>query len=120
MKRYILGGCVAFLVSAGTAYAGKITNLDHVTHTVRIDAAGTPYDEEIASGATTRFFTDGTVSLISVPEKQASHVAAHGFLTGTIGKPGTSIAVESGDELVIWPHGQLMIQRRIKLHDGMN
>lgn len=103
----------------GPAEAAKVTNLDHVPHVVRYSYAGSVQEERLEPGKSTRFvFGEGIVTLMSVPQKQASRVSAQGVLAGTIGTPGTSIPADKYDELVIWPGGKMYFQKRTKIGNG--
>ena len=113
---------------ASPAMAMKITNLDHVTHTVQLSGNGAaqnytiePNDTEIVTGASTGFLAlvepSAPVKKGKKSDQQPAHdgvVHADGLLSGIIGNERSSgIPADPEYSYVIWPGGHLAVQSRI-------
>ncbi|MEJ0009347.1 MAG: hypothetical protein WDN72_01725 [Alphaproteobacteria bacterium] len=119
---FILAALGLVGLSASSAYAIKVTNLDRETHRVAFDSAGSRLVETIPPGRTAFFpEADGTASLLTADPRKPSTGTLHddnGLLHGFIGAERTEdIPVSAYDELVIWNSGEMSIQRRFKLYD---
>jgi hypothetical protein len=101
----------------------KVTNLDTVTHKVELVVSGSTLTRSIAPDETTYFSgdSDGQLSLITAPaasEAKAGEVASQGMLANVIGvRRNKNIPATMRDDYVIWPGGELVLQRR-KLYMG--
>ena len=120
--KYLLMAAVVTLTTASSAMALTITNLDHVTHKVLFESAGNKQIETIAADETVRIAgqPSGTLSLLSAmpvkPSKGTLH--ADGLLSGIVGAVRSdNIPAEDGDSFVIWPDGQLLLQKHTS-NDG--
>lgn len=118
MRRFFAFYAAAFF-AATPAYALKVTNLDHVPHTVELAGRGTPETRIIPPGATEHFVgaSQGFLSLKSAQKIKKSHSRVHadGLLSGIIGNErNQGIPADPLDNFVIWPEGKLMIQSRTK------
>lgn len=116
-KMMIISGiCLMALPAA----AMKVTNLDHVPHTVRFEQVGQQKDVTLQPRESYRFmFGEGELSLMSVPAQKGSTVGASGVLAGVLGN-GRTVGIPAGqwDEFVIWPGGKLHMQRRMRFNGG--
>ena len=120
--RYVLTSCL-FLSLAAPALAMDVSNLDHVTHRIAYDVAGTHKEVEIAPGETAHFYgqPNGTLSLLTSPNpREGGAVNSDGILSNYIGNGrDQNIAVDDDmNDYAIWPGGQLSLQRRIKQYGG--
>lgn len=110
--------CVAVLLGTSPAMALKVTNLDHVPHRIAFEVAGSTRTETLAPNATVNFMNtpNGRLSLLSSPKpRSGGTVNADGILSGYIGNGrDQAIPVDVMDEYVIWPGGNLQLQRRMK------
>lgn len=112
---------VAALLIASSAHASflRITNLDKVAHTVRYDSSGHEEQLVIEPGETEMLVSQpaGRLSLITAPKpkKGTAPVQSDGLLADFIGNGRTmDIPAEPRDTFVIWPGGELGIQRRMR------
>ena len=110
---------------ASPALAMKVTNLDTVAHKIELVASGSTLTRSIAPNETTYFSgdSDGQLSLLTAPtasEAKAGEVASQGMLANVIGvRRNTNIPATMRDDYVIWPGGELVLQRR-RLYMGRN
>lgn len=106
---------------AGQAQAAKVLNLDHVPHRVMVEQAGAVREYTIQPNGSVRWVgTDSTVSLVTPGKAMPSRGRIHsdGLLSGTIGSMrNQQMPAGPTDEMVIWPGGQMHMQRRMKFSD---
>ncbi len=107
---------IATFVATNPAFALTVTNLDHVPHRVQLASRGTNDVREIAPNATEYFIgtPGGELSLLSAkPAKRSqSTVQSDGLLSGVIGAArNTNIPVDNDYGYVIWPGGNLQLQK---------
>ena len=114
---------MSVLLAASPALAVNITNLDHVTHRVAYDIAGTHNEVEIAPNETAHFNgkPNGVLSLLTSPHPSAGGaVNSDGVLSGFIGNgrdQGIPVDDDKND-YAIWPGGRLSLQHRVKQYGG--
>lgn len=118
MRKLFLLACVLMATGAQASFL-RITNLDKVAHTVRYEASGSEQNFTIAPGETEMLVGQpaGRLSLLSSPKpvKATSAVQSDGLLAEFIGNGRTmDIPAEPRDEFVIWPGGEIGIQRRMR------
>lgn len=118
MRKLFLLACVLMATGAQASFL-RITNLDKVAHTVRYEASGGEQNYTIAPGETEMLVGQpaGRLSLVSAPKpvKATSAVQSDGLLSDFIGNGRTmDIPAEPRDEFVIWPGGEIGIQRRMR------
>lgn len=121
MKRFLLMTSMAMLLAA-PAYAMKITNLDHVPHTVEVWVAGSSQTRVIQPNATEIFggTTQGRLSLKTAPEiKRGGVVQTQGMLSRYIGNGrNQDVPFDPNDNYTIWPGGEIALQSRVKQGRG--
>lgn len=118
MRKLFLLACVLMATGAQASFL-RVTNLDKVAHTVRYEASGGEQNYTIEPGETEMLVGQpaGRLSLISAPKpvKATSTVQSDGLLSDFIGNGRTmDIPAEPRDEFVIWPGGEIGIQRRMR------
>lgn len=117
--KWMLGVAALLMASGAQASFLRITNLDKVAHTVRYETSGSEENYTIAPGETEMLVGQpaGRLSLVSAPKpvKATSAVQSDGLLSDFIGNGRTmDIPAEPRDEFVIWPGGEIGIQRRMR------
>lgn len=94
--QYIIGSIWGVFATASPAYAVSLTNLDTVAHEVQIEVAGEVLHKPIQPRQTIRLSPQRqTLTLMSKQDNQ-------------------SIEAKELNEYVIWPGGELKLQRRIR------
>ena len=121
MRRFLLAATAVSLL-ASPAWALRITNLDKVPHTITYETLGNVFERTIAPNATTRFdgLPNGRLSLVTAAvKKQGGPVEGTGIITKYIGNGrNQGIPADIRDDYVIWPGGEIGIQRRMKNNWG--
>jgi hypothetical protein len=116
--RYSFLLATALLLAANPALALRVTNLDTQPHRIAFEAAGHTIEREIAPNATVRLdgLPSGRLSLVTSPNpRTGGALNADGVLSGYIGNGRDQrIPAEMMDDYVIWPGGELRLQRRMK------
>lgn len=105
------------LLPLAPAFALKVTNLDHVTQTLEFEAAGTvrkiqlaPDETQIIAGT-----PPGFISLLTAAPNKGSAVQTQGILRNYIGNGRNQrVPADSDDQFVVWPGGDLVLQRRLR------
>lgn len=118
MRKLCLLACVLIASGAQASFL-RITNLDKVAHTVRYETSGSEENFTIEPGETEMLVGQpaGRLSLVSAPKpvKATSPIQSDGLLAEFIGNNRTiDIPAEPRDSFVIWPGGDLAIQRRMR------